>query len=694
MKKILIAFCILITIIATKAFSYNDHGYPYKNSPCIVNGDCPSFDPKGFCKSHCTSYVAWRINEYWDELGCSGIDFGNTFLQPDGKKWGDASRWEDAANRVGIPVTDYPIENEVAWWFKMSSEDEYGHVAYIEKVICGSDGKPAGVVISEYNYSPCSFSAREIMKNDSEYPDAFILVSYYTIEARDMGMCDEEYAYNGNGDGDPGMGGFIVSDASSSGSKPNLFVKELRFKDENIEYYSDEDIEVEVKVKNSGKSVNKDITKIKLKYYRYFGEKENDDAKYIGSDNMKGENLGKGETKGENIEFDAPSTEGKHNVYVIVDTENAVSESNESDNKSGAISCRVHDRPRLKIQSLVLNGGETCFSPGDVVKAEITAKNNGGEPFSDIQVAYYLNNQFLEEDNMRHDNLEHDEEKGEYIYFTVPQTAGSHFISAYIDCYEMVQEEDENDNWLDVEFQVADGIPEDPQIPPDPDQGEITIYGECQYFDVIQTYHDNLVDHLIIFNSELKETVNVIGQVAPENFWDNLPIKNGELCFLNWPLTAIPEFSAYQTKNGKTEWLSSDLCPEFSNNHPDPNHQHFIIRPGIEPAEEEPLCKYFTLKKTGESGSTVSYQIIFSAYVSGSDIHLIGQCAPDAAWVEYPVSNKTVNVSGWPKGEPIHFSVYYYDFQGNKWWLPAEECPECFNGSSDPNDRHFVVYLD
>ncbi len=676
MKKIPLLGLIYLLLFCNISFAQYSNTYPYKDK-------CPGAEGKtddwNFYKCECVSYVAWKINELWDKKGMEDPEFCNSYL---GEHWGNAGNWAAVAENLGIYVLKDPMIGAVAWW--------NNHVAFVEKV-----NDDMSVDVSEYNFEPPYGHEFGIRKNVRANQYIYIDLHHEYCYEQDL-LCPEfSVTYSdSNGNNEPGRGGFISPDASSSGSKPNLFVKELRFKDENTEYYSDEDIEVEVKVKNSGKSVNKDIAKIKLKYYRYFGEKENDDAKYIGSDNMKGENLEKGETKGENIEFDAPSTEGKHNVYVIVDTENAVSESNESDNKSGVISCRVHDRPRLKIQSLVLNGGETCFSPGDVVKAEITAKNNGGEPFSDIQVAYYLNNQFLEEDNMRHDNLEHDEEKGEYIYFTVPQTPGTHFISAYIDCYEMVREEDENDNWLDVEFQVADGIPEDPQIPPDPDQGEITIYGECQYFDVIQTYHDNLVDHLIIFNSELKETVNVIGQVAPENFWDNLPIKNGELCFLNWPLTAAPEFSAYIIKGGQKDWLSANLCFEFFNNNPDPNHQHFIIRPGIEPAEEEPLCKYFTLKKIGESGSTVSYQIIFSAYVSGSDIHLIGQCAPDSAWVEYPVSNKTVNVSGWPKGELIHFSVYYYDFQGNKWWLPAEECPECFNGSSDPNDRHFVVYLD
>ena len=268
-RLVLIVGFFLAIAIGENGLAYD--GYPYKNSPCLINGECPSYDPYGFCRSHCTSYVAWKLNEFWNEIGCGNVEFNNSFS---GMHWGNAYEWKSVAESLGFPVIDYPIKGEVAWWGQSPSM-LIGHVAFIEEVI----GQEEGIIISEYNYNQCSFSVRKIIKNDPGYPDAFLIVGYRTFELRDMGMCDE-YEANNPDNSDPGGGCIITPTPSTSSKKPELFVKEFGFKNSKRGYYEDENITLEAKIKNAGKSVDKKITKIKLEYYRFEGEKENGDIRW------------------------------------------------------------------------------------------------------------------------------------------------------------------------------------------------------------------------------------------------------------------------------------------------------------------------------------------------------------------------------------------------------------------------------
>ncbi|MCX6763277.1 MAG: CHAP domain-containing protein [Candidatus Moranbacteria bacterium] len=446
MKKTIGLFLVLLFICCADVFG----GYPYYDGHCRDDGHCQA-DNYGFCQSHCTSYAAWYLNEYWKSLGCQGIEFDNSFLQPSGNHWGDASNWKNAAERAGIPITGYPISLEVAWW-------SFGHVAIVKKVILDSGGAIAGIIVSEYNYEPCSYSERRIMKTEAEYPDAFLFLTYYVIKAKSMNMCNEDPTSDPD-DGDPGKGGVTNPDPSGSSSKPDLFIKEVRYHDEKTKYYSDEKIKIEIKVKNSGKSVDSSIKKISVKGYQFKGEKENGDRKEIGDENIKGEHLKSGDTKNEEIEFDAPSEEGKYQNYVCVDTGNNVAESNEDNNCSGTIWYRVHKRPNLFLKSLLLNGGQLQFVPGEIVQAEAITGDSGGEPFEDVKAGFYLDGQFAGEENMRHYQFENHGEKSEETYITMPSALGSHNISACADYDNKHQETDESDNCYTVNFTVIEPPP-------------------------------------------------------------------------------------------------------------------------------------------------------------------------------------------------------------------------------------------
>lgn len=248
-----------------------------------------------------------------------------------------------------------------------------------------------------------------------------------------------------------------TSDSGGSSKKPNLYSKEWKFKNGKTKYYDDENIILEAKVKNSGKSVDKDITKIKLKYYRFKGEKENGDRKEIGDDNMKGENLESGETKEEDIKIGAPDGDNKWQFYYDIDTGNAVSESNENDNRSGTIACRVHKRPDIKAEKLLLNDERTQFDLGEVPEARVTFKNDGGESFKDIPVKWYLDGVLYAEDNMRHWNIEHGEEKHESVNLT-QLSIGTHTLKV---CADNSDDKHKNDNCKEITFEV---IPAEEEI--------------------------------------------------------------------------------------------------------------------------------------------------------------------------------------------------------------------------------------
>lgn len=483
------------------------------------------------------------------------------------------------------------------------------------------------------------------------------------------------------------------TDPNASKRKPDLFVKELKFRDGKTKYYDDETIHVDAYAKNSGSGVSKGIKKVAFKLYRFKGEKENGDTKEVGNENIKGENLGSGKTKHEEFSFGVPSGEDKYQLYAVIDAKSSVSESNENNNRFGNLIFRAHKRPNLKVVELTLSGGQTQFEQGEIPSARATFTNTGGEPFQDVPVRWYLDGIHFADDNMRHWNIEHNDQKHEEVNLTQTLAVGSHTIRV---CAEFSQDKDQSDNCRNLVFAIVAPVITVIAVDPDPISNS-----SCEYFDSVKVFHDGLVDNWIVFNPSLAATIKVIGQTSPNNYWSELAVFDGETCFANWPTSATPEFAAYYLDSqGNKQWLDASRCPEHLKDSSDPNDRHFIIRSAMSGSVADStqfvpgeFCQYFELKKTADTGSRVDYQIVFAQNLP-DNLGFIGQSAPNSAWIAYAATNRTVTVSNWPKGQPIEFAVYYFDNQGNKWWLVAPLCPNYFNGSPDPNNQHFMVYLD
>lgn len=243
----------------------------------------------------------------------------------------------------------------------------------------------------------------------------------------------------------------ITSQKFSSSSRPELYVSELSFRDDKTKYYDDETIHLDGYVKNGGKSVDGKIKKIALKLYRFKGEKENGDVKEVGDENIKGENLSKGKTKHEEFSFGAPSTEAKYQLYAVIDAKNAVSESNEKNNRSGSIAFRVHKRPDIKVGDLSFKDGQVLFEVDEIPKAWATFINSGGEPFQDVPVKWYVDGEHFAYDNMRHWNIEHGDEKQEDVNLAKELAIGNHTLKV---CADLPEDDDKSDNCKEIAFEV------------------------------------------------------------------------------------------------------------------------------------------------------------------------------------------------------------------------------------------------
>ncbi len=258
---------------------------------------------------------------------------------------------------------------------------------------------------------------------------------------------------------DPGQtsgdyGKVTMSTPSSSSSKPELYVKELKFKDEKTKYYDDETGHAYATAKNVG--IDAPDTDIKIKLFRFKGETENGDTKEVGSENIRGTNLKSGDTKQEEFDFSIPDDEGVYPYYAVIDTSGAVSEANENNNRLGNIRLRVHHRPDIHVSELTLDDGRAQFDQQEFVKGKVTVTNTGGEPFIDVPVHWYLDGKHIGDDNMRHWNIENGDEKHEDIYVLIPIVIGTHTFKA---CAELDADRDQRDNCKQITFQVVESSP-------------------------------------------------------------------------------------------------------------------------------------------------------------------------------------------------------------------------------------------
>jgi surface antigen len=156
-------------------YGYDDHDYPYEEVSCL---SCPQSDKYSFCQNHCTSYVAYMLNLH-------GVPFHNynylVNVMNDG--WHHAGHWAEIALRIGIPADETPLPGDVAYWElnwtgdPKNTGDDYGHVAWVERVIFDENINPVSIEITEYNFDvKCGFSHRTIPISE---PSGFIHILAY-----------------------------------------------------------------------------------------------------------------------------------------------------------------------------------------------------------------------------------------------------------------------------------------------------------------------------------------------------------------------------------------------------------------------------------------------------------------------------------------------------------------------------------
>ena len=189
-----------------------------------------------FSQCNCTSYVAYKINEWADSHSPTNPLFCNSFSifgDPETDRWGNAHQWKNAVgDRIPGVFSRYPllpevneeegindwnsypwknvwklsnhtistvqIDHAIAWW-DSSVGGTFGHVAWVESV--AKDGKT--VTVSEYNWdNRLFFGKRERSPSDSDYPDGFLyILTDELVECDLTGLCSNECTGDGGGGG-------------------------------------------------------------------------------------------------------------------------------------------------------------------------------------------------------------------------------------------------------------------------------------------------------------------------------------------------------------------------------------------------------------------------------------------------------------------------------------------------------------
>ena len=165
MKKLL---GLILTVLGLSLWSIAlaENYYPYKD---VCPGAQDEVDQWGFYKCECVSYAAYALNAY-------GVSFNNSYRQTTGNYWHNGGDWNDAAERAGITVDNFPLPGDIVYWENMGS---VGHVAEVIKIDYNSnitDWEKA--YIAQYNGSnKHKYSEKWIYPSDN--PSGFIHILAY-----------------------------------------------------------------------------------------------------------------------------------------------------------------------------------------------------------------------------------------------------------------------------------------------------------------------------------------------------------------------------------------------------------------------------------------------------------------------------------------------------------------------------------
>ncbi len=309
-----------------------------------------------FYTCNCTSYVAWKLNEYFTERSASNPLFTNSYY---GLYWGHAYNWKRlvdnetfahynrtpeylSSNSPSYPWKFYgnggvfDVRAAVAWWDSSggacgSGGLSCGHVAFVESANW-NDGVVESIVVSEYNFnSPLQYTAsRTLYPGTSNYPDGFLYIVTDTFQECDLtGLCQ------GSGSCSGGSGG---------GSVPDFIVNDIWLENQlgqtKTVFRPGETITMKAKIKNVGTNSPMGI---EAKFYLSNGEEVDSDKEPKETVNIDENDLESGETHTTAEELFAPSARGTYNITVCADTDEEVEEEHERNNCSDEAVFRVDD---------------------------------------------------------------------------------------------------------------------------------------------------------------------------------------------------------------------------------------------------------------------------------------------------------------------------------------------------------------
>ena len=165
---------------------------------------------------------------------------------------------------------------------------------------------------------------------------------------------------------------------------------------------------------------------------------------------------------GVQFKWDCSDLGGVHFLHVVVDPNNIIEEENELDNSAFIT---VNLLSPLK-PDLIISSADISFSPstptqGDSLAVGVTVKNSGA-PVSDISVSLYLdgdlNSGLLLQQQVMQTILQTGETAALSFIVADASMTGTHWVCAYVDPANTIEELNEENNHGEVEFLVRSGM--------------------------------------------------------------------------------------------------------------------------------------------------------------------------------------------------------------------------------------------
>jgi surface antigen len=155
----------------------------------------PHYDPWGFVRCNCTSYVAYRLrlnNVRIDPNNQNSELFDNTW-GPNSFYFGYARDWNDGAVTAGIRIDQYPAIGAVAHWEKVGRGT--GHVSYVQRLYTNeNDGRLVSFDLVEYNWpADLKYHSRNVSVGESGQPERFL---HFEAMGRDANIPGSDTATN------------------------------------------------------------------------------------------------------------------------------------------------------------------------------------------------------------------------------------------------------------------------------------------------------------------------------------------------------------------------------------------------------------------------------------------------------------------------------------------------------------------